>query len=104
MPKTLLYRALAEQFSMRFIDIKKTRINPKALELIPGSFAKKYRLLPIELHDNILSVGIADPLKAWPEADIREFSKVQEIKKVLCLPDDLEEVTRQQYPDMEEST
>jgi len=102
-PKGLLYRTLAEQFEMRFIDIKKTRVNPKALELVPGSLARKYSVLPIECQDNILFVGIADPLKQWPEEEFREFSKMDKIEKVLCLPEDLDEMIRQYYPDDEDS-
>lgn len=97
-PKVLLYRALAEQFQLRFVDLKRIRINPKALERIPESVARKYLIMPIELNDDILVVGIADPLKSWPEDEIRRLANVKEIQKALCLAEDIEQVIAENYP------
>ena len=96
-PKSLLYRALAEQFNMRFVDLKRMRINPLAVEKIPASLARKYQIMPFELTDNTLVIGITDPLRAWPEEEIRRLAKVNELIKALCLPDDVDQCIREHY-------
>lgn len=93
----LLYRALAEQFHMRFVDLERTRINPKAVERIPRSIAVKYTLMPIELHNNTLQMAITNPLSAWPETELKELAKVQEIRAVLCLPSHVEKAILEHY-------
>ena len=45
----LFYKALAEQYELRFVDLKRTRVNPKAIALVPRSIAEKYSIMPMEL-------------------------------------------------------
>lgn len=95
--RSLLYKALADQFHMKFVDLTVTRINTEAVRLVPESIAKKYGILPIEVHDGKLIMGVSDPLKSWPEEEIRKMSKVNAIQKVLCLNSDIQEALREQY-------
>ena len=93
----LLHQALAEQFSMRFVDLPKTRINPKAIEKIPRSIAQKYSLIPVELYGDVLQVGISNPMNAWPESELKQLANVKEIKTVLCMPADIQKAIEEQY-------
>lgn len=93
----LLHQALAEQFHIRFVDLPKTRINPQAIEKIPRSIAQKYSLIPIELHGDVLQVGISNPLNTWPESELKQLAGVKEIKTVLCMPADIQKAIEEQY-------
>ncbi|MDD5218103.1 MAG: hypothetical protein PHN49_10305 [Candidatus Omnitrophica bacterium] len=96
-PKTLFYKALADQFNLKFLDLKRTHINPKAVEMIPKSIAQKYLMVPIDMRDDTLIVGISDPLKAWPADEIKHFAKVKEIRSMLCLPEEIEQAIKEVY-------
>ena len=65
-PPVFLYKALAEQYEMRFVDLKRTIVNPKAVELLPRSVCEKYNLIPIERGTENLILGISNPLNTWP--------------------------------------
>ena len=96
-PKLLLYGALAKQHHMRFVELKHIRINPKAVELIPRSIAQKYSLLPIDVRDEVLFLGISTPLRIWPEVELKQMAKVREIRTVLCLPEEVNQMIQEQY-------
>lgn len=93
----LLYQALAEQFKIPFVDLARTRINPKAIEKIPRSIAQKYAIIPIEIQGDVLQVGISNPMSEWPESELKQLAKVKEIKTLLCLPSDLQKAIDEQY-------
>lgn len=96
-PKMLLYRALADQFNIDFVDIERTRINPRAVEKVAQSIAQKYNIMPIELSGEVLIVGISDPLRTWPEEEIKGIAQVAGLEKVLCLPDAIKRVIASEY-------
>ena len=85
--KALLFGALAQQYDMQFVDPEKVQNNPKAADCIPRSIAEKYRLLPLDIRDEVLYLGIADPRQSWPEEELDQLMGVRKIKTVLCLPE-----------------
>ncbi len=93
-----LYKALADQYQMRFVDLTRTRVNPKAVELLPRSICEKYGLFPIEMGQDSLIVGISSPLNSWPELEIRQLAKINKIETVLCLPAQIQQAIEDHYP------
>ena len=93
----LLYKALAEQHRIRFVDLKHIKINPKAVALVPHAIAEKYSLMPIELRDEVLTVGISNPLNVWPEAELKHLTQAKEIRTVLCLPNAVHQAIQEYY-------
>ncbi len=93
----LLYKALAEQHHIPFVDLKRVKINPKAIQKIPAEVAGKHNILPLDLHEDVLTIGVCNPIQLWPETELKQLAKVQEIRIMLCLPEDLKEAARQSY-------
>ena len=93
----LLYKALADQHKIRYVDLKHTRVNPKAVASIPKSIAEKYTLIPIEIMKDTLTVGIGNPLNLWPESELKALTGFQEIHTVLCLPEDIKKTIQENY-------
>ena len=93
----LFYKTLADQYTMRFVDLKRTKINPKAIELIPRSVSEKFNIIPIEISQGALMIGISNPVKTWPEAELKKMSGLNEIRTVLCLPQDIREAIAESY-------
>jgi hypothetical protein len=100
-PAVFLYKALADQYEMRFVDLKKTFINPKAVELLPRSICEKYGLFPIERGHESLIIGISNPLNTWPEMEIKQLTKIEKIDTVLCLPTHIQQAIEDHYPKQE---
>ncbi len=95
--QSLLYKTLADQFSMRYVDLKKTKVNPRAVELIPHSIAEKYLLMPLEVSPECLVMAISSPLNVWPEAELKKLTGMKEIRTVLALPEDIKSAIQENY-------
>jgi type IV pilus assembly protein PilB len=65
--------ALAEQFGMPVVNLEETTIPPKVLELVPETMASVYKIMPISLKDNVLTVAMADPQNLAALDDLRNF-------------------------------
>lgn len=95
--QALLYRALAEQHDMRFVELKKVHLNPKALELIPSDLAWKHFLFPVEVLDDMVILAVDNPLAMLPEDEIKTLGSFRDIQTVLCLPNDLRNALEVHY-------
>ena len=93
----LLYKTLADQYSMRYVDLKKTKINPRAVEIVPQSIAEKFLLMPIEVSSDSLVIAISSPLNVWPEAELKKLTSMRDIKAVLSLPEDITNAIKENY-------
>lgn len=65
--------ALAEQFGMPVVNLEETTIPPKVLDLVPETMASVYKIMPISLKDNVLTVAMADPQNLAALDDLRNF-------------------------------
>ncbi len=65
--------ALAEQWGMQVINLPETNIPAKVLELVPETMASIYKIVPISLVDNTLTVAMADPQNVGALDDLRNF-------------------------------
>ena len=91
-----LYRALALQFNMTFVDFNKVDIPPETLGLIDKSLAYELRTLPLIKKDNVLLIAITDPNDVRPEAELRK--RVEwDIRVALAAPSDMESALQKYY-------
>ena len=68
-----LTEALAEQWGMPVVNLEETNIPPKVLELVPETMASIYKIMPISLKDDVLTVAMADPQNMAALDDLRNF-------------------------------
>src|SRR5712664_1305083 len=54
-------RKLAERYRYAFIDLREQRIDPELFRTIPADLMFRYNFVPLETHDNVLSIAAADP-------------------------------------------
>jgi type IV pilus assembly protein PilB len=52
---------LAERYRCPFVDLREQRIDPEIFRSIPADLMFRFNFVPLEAHDNILSVAVADP-------------------------------------------
>ncbi len=65
--------ALAEQWGMPVVNLEETNIPPKVLELVPQTMAEIYKIMPVSLKKNVLTVAMADPQNVAALDDLRNF-------------------------------
>jgi type IV pilus assembly protein PilB len=78
---------LAEQWGMPIVNLAETTIPPKALEMVPETMASLYKVIPISLKDDILTVAMADPQNIATLDDLRNFLGVEVRGAVSTLKD-----------------
>lgn len=69
--------ALAEQWGMQVINLPETTISPKVLELVPETMASIYKIMPISMKNNVLTVAMADPTNVAALDDLRNLLGVE---------------------------
>ena len=85
-----LARAIAEQWSLEFVDILTTEIEPEAAKLLSEPIVRRYRALPIRyLSKNLVLVAISDPTDILGLDNIKLSLDVN-LKFCLADPSDLE--------------
>ena len=63
--------ALAEQWGMPVINLAETNVPSKVLELVPQTMAELYKIMPISLKNDVLTVAMADPQNVGALDDLR---------------------------------
>src|SRR5712672_2545643 len=53
-------RKLAERYRFPFIDLREQRIDPELIRTIPADLMFRYNFVPLESHNNVLSIAAAD--------------------------------------------
>ena len=94
--------ALAEQWGMPVVNLSETTIPVKALELVPQTMADVYKIVPISLKDNVLTVAMADPQNLGALDDLRSMLGV-EVRGAVSNARDVEAAIARQYAGREES-
>ncbi|MEK6261739.1 MAG: ATPase, T2SS/T4P/T4SS family [Planctomycetota bacterium] len=94
--------ALAEQWGMPVVNLTETTIPPKVLELVPQTMADIYKIMPISLKDNVLTVAMADPQNIAALDDLRNMLGV-DVRGAVSNHKDVETAIGRHYADREES-
>ncbi|MDA1229257.1 MAG: ATPase, T2SS/T4P/T4SS family [Planctomycetota bacterium] len=94
--------ALAEQWGMPVVNLEETNIQSNVLELVPQTMAEIYRIMPVSLKNNVLTVAMADPQNVGALDDLRNFLG-HEIRGAVSSGPEVEAAIARYYADREES-
>ena len=94
--------ALAEQWGMQVVNLKETNIPPKVLELVPETMASIYKIMPVSLKNNVLTVAMADPQNIAALDDLRNFLGY-DVRGAVSNPADVQAAIERFYADRQES-
>lgn len=95
--RRLLYKTMADEAGVRFVDLKRIRINPAAVGIIPADFACRHNIFPIEFLAGKITVAIPSPFHFWPEETVRRIKGVETLQSVLALPGEIEACLKEYY-------
>ena len=98
-----LLQALGEQFGLKSISLPETKFAGEATTLVPETMAQVYKLVPLTVKDNILTVAIWDPNNLPALDDLRNFLGVKEVKAFLSSQRAIQEALPRAYAGKQES-
>ncbi len=84
-----LATVLSVQLNVPLIDLKRHKVQPNALRLIPESVARKHTLIPLDVVGDALVVVMADPEDIRTIEDIKAQAKMR-VEVALGIPSDIE--------------
>jgi type IV pilus assembly protein PilB len=93
---------LAEQWGMPVINLAETNIPSKVLELVPQTMAELYKIMPISLKNDVLTVAMSDPQNVGALDDLRNFLGY-DVRGAVSSKDEVEQAIQRYYADAEES-
>jgi type IV pilus assembly protein PilB len=97
-----IMQALGEHLGLEIVDIENIEIPSEIINLIPHAIAQLYRLIPIDIKDNTLTVAQEDALNFETIDDLRLILK-HSIKPVLCGKIAVTRALEKYYPRKHES-
>src|SRR5262249_25530724 len=98
-----LLQALAEQFSLKIVNLAEVKPTPEALKLVPEPMATVYKVLPLDVKDKVLSTAVGDTANIGAADDLRNLLGLSEVVVSLAPPAQVAEVLSKCYAGKEES-
>ena len=87
---------LAEQQGIPFVNLKEMEIDKKAVKSVPAKFVWHYKVMPISLENDVLTVAMVDPFDTWAMDDL-ETHLGYKIDKVRSTASDIAEMIKKYY-------
>ena len=94
--------ALAEQWCMPVVSLAETNIPPNVLEIVPQTMADIYKIMPVSLKNNVLTVAMADPQNVAALDDLRNFLGY-DVRGAVSNLADVEQAIERHYADKQDS-
>ncbi len=94
--------ALAEQWGMPVVNLSETNIPAKVLELVPETMADIYKIMPVSLKNDVLTVAMADPQNVQALDDLRNFLG-HEVRGAVSNAPDIDAAINQYYAEKGDS-
>ncbi|MBN1869291.1 MAG: Flp pilus assembly complex ATPase component TadA [Candidatus Omnitrophica bacterium] len=91
-----LLKVLAEQQGVKFLNLKEMKIADKVIESVPAKFAWHYKIMPIRIDGNVLTVAISNPFDMWPIDDL-ETNLGYRVEIALAVASDITDAIRKYY-------
>lgn len=95
--ETQFVRFLAQQPGIPSISLENCAVTEELVALIPGEFARKHELFPIDKLGKLLTVGMVCPLDKAAIADLEARTSLR-VKPMLCSLADVRRALDKYYP------
>lgn len=97
-----LAQALAEQMHMQVVAIEESKVPQEIIDLVPNAMAQLYRVIPVAVADNELTVATAEPQNLQVQDELRVFLGY-DIRMVVATEIDIKKAIDKYYDDDGES-
>ena len=89
-------RALAEQHGITMVDLDELDIRPEVIAMVEASHARRYRVVPLEHANNVLTLAAPSPVDLSVLDELR-FILERHIRLVLATHDAIERALARYY-------
>ena len=93
---TQLVQALAEQFDKKIVDLGDLQINQTILDEVTEAMAQMYRVIPLQLSENTLTLATCSPENITVADELRTFLG-REIELVVCTELEIDKMLEEFY-------
>lgn len=87
---------LSEQLNIPYLNLKGRDIHPPVIKKVPAKFASYYKIIPVEIDNNVLVIAMVDPLDIRTLDDLRLLLGV-EVRGALSSETEIQEAIRKYY-------
>lgn len=91
-----VFPVIAEQLNVKYVKLEDFKIDPAIIEKVPAKFACHYKLLPVLLENNLLTVAVADPMDIHMLDDIKLLLNF-DVTAVMAGPNDILDAIKKYY-------
>ncbi len=91
-----LLEILAIQQGIPFLDLRGLNIPEKAIKDVPAKFVRHYKIMPVSMEGNVLTIAISNPFDMWPIDDLETHLGCR-VEKVLAPSADIQEAIKKYY-------
>ncbi|MCI0701458.1 MAG: Flp pilus assembly complex ATPase component TadA [Planctomycetia bacterium] len=99
-----LLQATAEIHGMRVANLEDVKPQPAAIKLVPKQMAELYKLVPLNLENEVLTVAMADPNNLQAMDDLRNLLPIRGVNPVLGPPKQIDALLARAYSNEKEET
>ncbi|OGX29639.1 MAG: hypothetical protein A2705_01660 [Omnitrophica WOR_2 bacterium RIFCSPHIGHO2_01_FULL_52_10] len=91
-----LLKILAGQQGITFLNLQDVKFDDEIIKKMPAKFAWHYKIMPITLKGNVLTVAMSNPFDMWSVDDL-ETNLGYRVETVLALSSDIVDAIRKYY-------
>ena len=93
---------LAQQYGMEIVDISRYDLPEEVLSLLDRDTVRKYKVIPLGLHDDILTVAMSDPTDVTT-LDALRYMLGKDVDAVIAPKEQIEKIINEHYRSIADS-
>lgn len=94
-----LVLSLSQGLGLPLIDLKRFKIEPEVVRLIPAEVARHYQILPLSKMGDTITLAMADPLNIFAIDDVETLTSFR-INPIIATSDEILQTIENSYPDL----
>jgi len=94
-----VYRALAFQCGLPFVDLNHFTIRVEAIRALPKEIIYRYKLIPVIKNEDRLIVAVSHPRSRLLVPLLKSWTHILDVQVVMACPEAMEKVIRNYYGD-----
>jgi type IV pilus assembly protein PilB len=99
-----LLQATAELHGMAVVNLEDVKPAPEALKAVPQNMAELYKMLPLKMDGDVLTVVMSDPNNLMALDDLRNMLGIRQVMAQLAPPSKIEPALAKAYSTTKEET
>ncbi len=95
----VLMSILSKGLGLPLIDLKRFKIDPDIVKIIPVNIARHYQIIPVSKIEDMVTLAMADPLNIFAIDDVQALTGYK-INPIISTGNDIRQAIEASYPDL----